>query len=644
MQTMNTHKWLSGVLSALSLILLAMVLPIISDSQLRTSIPAGQSRTMLANGKWLLIGGMSDSGPVAPAVVLDPNTKDIEPLSGSLIHDRSWHSATLLPDGKVLIVGGLDKDGHVIADPEIFDPEQQSFEPAPSSGLSARAYHSATLLTDGTVLLAGGVSENDPSLRSADLWDFTTRTGRKLAAEMMPLGRRSIAKLLSDGSVLLSERVDRGGIKAQVYAPWLQSFLPSYAQAPDPVVSAVEGSVPENRGADVPVNAVIGIRFSKRLRAESLNTATVTLSDGAKHIDTRIVPAEQGMLVFMTPTAPLALATLYMVAIDGARDEGGSLLPYSLLTFTTANGSALSGENTTITDRQAQSLSPLTVAAVVTPKAAATDPAQSKSIKSSLDCLNAELPKLRNNATIADSVPACIPPKGVCQFTVTMSQESQQPACTIPVAGVAGGVKFPRVILDCPGEVANKRFRPSYGLCPTKKAPNGSLDLDHVEIGEDNTPITLFVDRDKNKGDMFMGDIFVDRTKPFKPIPYNNVASLGTGIGDGFTINCNQGCHKPTVPAAAKGLLQPFKPIDPFGDFKGTDLAKSVIFTDIADKKVYPGLENAPANAKKDFQNVCTAISNNKQKITQANTDPKVDLATVNVVDKLCTNLFSKVK
>ncbi len=253
--------------------------------------------------------------------------------------------------------------------------------------------------------------------------------------------------------------------------------------------------------------------------------------------------------------------------------------------------------------------------------------------------MNAELPKLANNATIADSVPACIPPKGVCQFAVTMSNASLQPACTI------GGVKFPRVILDCPGEIANKRFRPSYLLCPTARKFDGeSLDLDRVEIGEDNNPVTLFVDRDKNKGDLFMGDIFVDRSKPFKPIPYNNVASLGTGIGDGITINCNQGCHKPTVPAAAKGVLQPFKPLNPFGDFKGTDLAKSVIFTDIADKKVYPGLENVPANTKKDFQNVCTAISNNKQKITQANTDPKVDLATVNVVDKLCTSLFSKVK
>ena len=46
---------------------------------------------------------------------------------------------------------------------------------------------------------------------------------------------------------------------------------------------------------------------------------------------------------------------------------------------------------------------------------------------------------------------------------------------------------------------------------------------------------------------------------------------------------------------------------------------------------------------RKTFKTSARPLAN-KQKITQANTDPKVDLATVNVVDKLCTNLFSKVK
>jgi hypothetical protein len=108
--------------------------------------------------------------------------------------------------------------------------------------------------------LAGGVSDNDKPLRSADLWDFRTRTGKSLAA---------------DGTVLLSARTEearRRGVKTQVCEPWRLSFLPSYAEPRDPRFPAMEASLPENRGTDAPVGAVIGIRFSRRLRVESLNS------------------------------------------------------------------------------------------------------------------------------------------------------------------------------------------------------------------------------------------------------------------------------------------------------------------------------------------------------------------------------------
>ncbi|MBU8899726.1 hypothetical protein KRR26_29360 [Corallococcus sp. M34] len=71
---------------------------------------------------------------------------------------RAGHTATALPDGRVLVAGGyLDVgDGTTkgLGSAEVFDPHEGTFSPAPDVGV--RAFHTATLLPDGRVLLAGG--------------------------------------------------------------------------------------------------------------------------------------------------------------------------------------------------------------------------------------------------------------------------------------------------------------------------------------------------------------------------------------------------------------------------------------------------------------------------------------------------------
>jgi hypothetical protein len=77
---------------------------------------------------------------------------------------RAAHTATLLPDGRVLITGGLTG----LASTEIFDPTTETFTPAGNLSV-ARAGHSATLLSNGKVLIAGGY--NGSYLASAELYD-----------------------------------------------------------------------------------------------------------------------------------------------------------------------------------------------------------------------------------------------------------------------------------------------------------------------------------------------------------------------------------------------------------------------------------------------------------------------------------------
>ena len=70
------------------------------------------------------------------------------------------HSLTLLPDGKVLVAGGSHPvriDSSIYTTTEIFDPATNSWSPGPELS-EPRTNHSATLLPDGRVLLIGGVA------------------------------------------------------------------------------------------------------------------------------------------------------------------------------------------------------------------------------------------------------------------------------------------------------------------------------------------------------------------------------------------------------------------------------------------------------------------------------------------------------
>jgi N-acetylneuraminic acid mutarotase len=81
------------------------------------------------------------------------------------------HTATMLANGKVLVVGGIDKAGavadiHYLATAEIFDPANGTFTAAGNMEIE-RSDHAATLLKDGRVLITGGInSDNSAYLNS----------------------------------------------------------------------------------------------------------------------------------------------------------------------------------------------------------------------------------------------------------------------------------------------------------------------------------------------------------------------------------------------------------------------------------------------------------------------------------------------
>jgi hypothetical protein len=114
--------------------------------------------TLLTNGKVLFTGGNDSDAVYADAEVYDPSS-GVSTAAGAMTTPRGAHTATLLPDGTVLIAGSEGNAGGggiALASAELYDPAKGAFT-ATGSMTAPRYGHTATLLSDGTVLIAGGM-------------------------------------------------------------------------------------------------------------------------------------------------------------------------------------------------------------------------------------------------------------------------------------------------------------------------------------------------------------------------------------------------------------------------------------------------------------------------------------------------------
>ena len=117
--------------------------------------------TLLDAGHVLIAGGRSGTGDgryTTTAEAWDPDLGHFR-AAGALLEPRCWPGVVTLPDGRVLVVGGSygsGDDGMVHASAEIWDPLTERFEPTGSMA-DGRGGHTTTLLPDGRVLVVGGV-------------------------------------------------------------------------------------------------------------------------------------------------------------------------------------------------------------------------------------------------------------------------------------------------------------------------------------------------------------------------------------------------------------------------------------------------------------------------------------------------------
>jgi hypothetical protein len=176
--------------------------------------------TLLADGRVLVAGGGRIRDPrsgltLASSEIYDPETETWSVTKGPMTDPRLDAQAVLLPNNKVLTVGGTIETGHgsfaSLAFCELFDPGTETWTPTGSMA-GPRGLHQATLLPSGDVLVTGGgggdltvvsgLVYDHHSLATAELYNPVAGTWRPAGA--MPLGRaRHQAVLLGNGKVLV---------------------------------------------------------------------------------------------------------------------------------------------------------------------------------------------------------------------------------------------------------------------------------------------------------------------------------------------------------------------------------------------------------------------------------------------------------
>lgn len=194
----------------------ALGYPILPVGSLAT-VRDGHTATLLPNNKVLVAGGgNAAAGFLRSAELYDPAT-GAWTATGSLVSGRSGHTATLLPNGKVLVAGG-SRNGFTLGSAELYDPVLGTWAATGSLAI-ARGFHTATLLPSGKVLVAGGAATS--FLSSTELYDPVT--GTWTATGSLATGRVDHSEtLLSEGKVLIAGGYGDGFIalrSAEIYDP-----------------------------------------------------------------------------------------------------------------------------------------------------------------------------------------------------------------------------------------------------------------------------------------------------------------------------------------------------------------------------------------------------------------------------------------
>jgi Putative Ig domain/Galactose oxidase, central domain/Kelch motif len=179
--------------------------------------------TLLPNGMVLVAGGHDSSyNPTASVELYDPALGTWS-AAVNLPSARVFHTATLLPNGMVLVAGGEDSSGSASATAELYDPVTATWTFTGNLN-TARDFHTATLLPNGMVLVSGGF--NGATFASAELYDPASGTW-SITGDLNTARSVHTATLLPNGMVLVAGGFDSSAnptASAELYDPALGTW------------------------------------------------------------------------------------------------------------------------------------------------------------------------------------------------------------------------------------------------------------------------------------------------------------------------------------------------------------------------------------------------------------------------------------
>ncbi|HWQ35232.1 MAG TPA: kelch repeat-containing protein [Blastocatellia bacterium] len=245
------------------------------------------SATLLPNGKVLLAGGEAADDAVGnTAELYDPATESWSP-AGTMNAAREGHTATLLPNGRVIVTagfGGTLRAPALHTSSELYDPATGNW--TPTGSLSAvRSFHRAVLLLNGKVLVVSGSNFTTTVYNTAGLYD--PATGQWSATGNMAVVRQAhTLTLLPNGQVLVVGKT-AGQSGAELYDPatgiWRAAADPAASVRQNHTATLLPSGKVLVTGGNGPL-ASTELYKSGELMAATVSAASYRLQNSAKAI------------------------------------------------------------------------------------------------------------------------------------------------------------------------------------------------------------------------------------------------------------------------------------------------------------------------------------------------------------------------